>query len=127
MEEKDSRRPLIINRRELFKYGGAALAGSVGLLRAAEVSGQTCTGACPVPPPACSGAITEVFPASPLILEPWSDQLPVPTALAPVPASEYSAWATPPNPLTGGQQDSDGVVHQVGTNALGLPNPFVYK
>ena len=42
----------------------------------------------------------EAFPTSPLILSPFSDALPIPKAVAPVPKSEYSAWANPPGPGT---------------------------
>ena len=35
----------------------------------------------------------EDFPTSPLILTPFSDVLPIPKALAPVPQSVYSGWA----------------------------------
>jgi FtsP/CotA-like multicopper oxidase with cupredoxin domain len=48
---------------------------------------------------AMAGAIyTEVFPTSPLILSPFQDALPIPKALAPVPQSAWSSWATPPGP-----------------------------
>jgi len=128
MAKDKSHHPLMINRRDLLKLGGAALVGSAAALKATDALSQVCTtGNCPVPPPACSGAITEVFPTSPLILSPWSDELPIPQALAPVPKSVYSGWSTPPNPVTGGIQDSDGSIHQVGASALALPDPIVYK
>src|SRR4051794_37872784 len=50
---------------------------------------------------------TEVFPTSPLILNPFSDPLPIPPAARPVPASEHSGWARPPGPGLG-QQNSIG-------------------
>ena len=43
----------------------------------------------------------EVFPTSPLILSPFTDPLPVPKALAPVPKSEYTSWTNPPGPGRG--------------------------
>src|SRR3954471_18821016 len=50
---------------------------------------------------------TEVFPISPLILDPFSDELPIPAAAKPVAASEYTNWARPPGPGLG-QQNSVG-------------------
>src|SRR3954447_13407959 len=53
---------------------------------------------------------TEVFPTSPLILNPFSDPLPIPAAARPVPASVYTdrtKWARPPGPGLG-QQNSIG-------------------
>src|SRR5689334_5852549 len=38
----------------------------------------------------------EAFPTSPLILSPFTDPLPIPKALSPVPASTFSGWAKPP-------------------------------
>lgn len=69
----------------------------------------------------------EEYPTSPLILEPFRDELPIPRALAPVPKDVYSRWRVPPDPRTGGRQDSDGVTHQLGPEALGLPEPLVYQ
>ena len=43
----------------------------------------------------------EAFPTSPLILEPFKDELPIPKALAPVSQSEYSGWANPAGPGQG--------------------------
>src|SRR6187200_2711552 len=40
----------------------------------------------------------ENFPTSPLILSPFTDALPVPKALAPIPPATYKAWASPPGP-----------------------------
>jgi len=37
----------------------------------------------------------EAFPISPLILTPFTDPLPIPKALAPVPKSVYSSWTVP--------------------------------
>src|SRR6478736_7613343 len=38
----------------------------------------------------------EAFPTSPLILEPFKDQLPIPKALKPCPPSEYMGWKKSP-------------------------------
>jgi FtsP/CotA-like multicopper oxidase with cupredoxin domain len=55
---------------------------------------------------------TEVFPTSPLILNPFTDALPIPKALSPVPKSVWSNWANPPGPGQG-QQSSEGSTHQL--------------
>lgn len=109
------------NRREMLKMGlktGVVLGGStlistrgIGLTKA---YGKQCTGLSPI----------EVFPTSPLILNPFHDPLPIPEPLAP---SDPSTWATPPNPQTSGLQDSSGGVHQVGCKHLGLPDPVYYR
>ncbi|HKG51855.1 MAG TPA: multicopper oxidase domain-containing protein [Actinomycetales bacterium] len=82
---------------------------------------------------------TEVFPTSPLILNPFSDPLPVPKALRPVPKSVWSNWPHPPNKNV---QSVDPAGNPVGTHQIwptdiaGLPNtlpqptapePIVYK
>src|SRR3954447_15703549 len=40
----------------------------------------------------------EAFPTSPLILSPFNEALPIPTAAAPVPKSVVDTWASPPGP-----------------------------
>jgi FtsP/CotA-like multicopper oxidase with cupredoxin domain len=77
----------------------------------------------------------EAFPTSPLILTPFSDELPVPKALRPVPKSEFSAWPNPPGPGPGQQNSLRNQQHQIwpsqiprGLNwAGGSPDPIVYK
>jgi FtsP/CotA-like multicopper oxidase with cupredoxin domain len=79
---------------------------------------------------------TEVVPTSPLILEPFKDDLPVPKALAPVPLSEFSNWSRPPGPGTGQQSSLDNERHQcwsdddqikASNGGLSYPDPLVYK
>src|SRR3954447_26683299 len=83
---------------------------------------------------------TEVFPTSPLILNPFSDELPIPPAAKPVPASEYTNWARPPGPGPGQQNslgNKDGQhgiapgneTHQLWPTdpKVGYPDPLVYK
>ena len=69
----------------------------------------------------------EVFPTSPLILLPFTDALPIPKALAPVPASTYSAWPHPPGPGPGQQNSLRNERHQIWPNQIGFPDPIVYK
>src|SRR3954453_16695044 len=59
----------------------------------------------------------EVFPTSPLILNPFSDELNVPKALRPVPWSEYSNWKdakgdAQPGPGLGQQNSYRNEQHQ---------------
>ena len=68
----------------------------------------------------------EVFPTSPLILAPFTEPLPIPKALVPVPRSVYSSWKNPPGPGAG-QQDSEGASHQLWPGTLGLPDPIIYQ
>src|SRR4029078_5194876 len=47
---------------------------------------------------------TEVFPTSPLILEPFKDELVVPKALAP--ETDFQSWDDPPRPGEGQPNDT---------------------
>ena len=69
---------------------------------------------------------TEAFPTSPLILEPFKDELPIPKALAP--ETEYEDWDLPPGPGLGQQNSLGTEQHQMwGPPGLGYPDPIVYK
>ena len=72
----------------------------------------------------------EAFPTSPLILQPFTDQLPVPKALVPVQKSEWTSWAYPPGPGTGQQNSLSNEKHQIWcgeTKIGGASEPVVYK
>ncbi|GAB4172153.1 MAG: outer spore coat copper-dependent laccase CotA [Roseiflexaceae bacterium] len=70
---------------------------------------------------------TEVYPTSPLILNPFIDPLPIPKALAPVPKSVYSSWKIPPSKAAGCQTSlSLTERHQVWPSKIGYPDPIVY-
>ncbi|HET7474923.1 MAG TPA: multicopper oxidase domain-containing protein [Dermatophilaceae bacterium] len=69
----------------------------------------------------------EAFPTSPLILKPFQDPLPIPTALAPQPMSAYSAWQKPPGPGPGQQNSMGNDQHQKWCSSVGYPDPLVYK
>ncbi len=73
------------------------------------------------------GPYTEVYPTSPLIITPFVDALPIPKALAPVPSSVYSTWASPPGPGVGKQNSLGNERHQIWPSSLGLPDPIVYQ
>ncbi|MFE4837724.1 multicopper oxidase family protein [Arthrobacter sp. NPDC056691] len=69
----------------------------------------------------------EKYPTSPLIISPFSDPLPIPKALAPVPKSVFSAWRNPPGPGPGQQNSLRNEQHQVWPSQFGEPDPIVYK
>lgn len=109
-----TREPLKWSRRELLKLslmaGGASLIGSRALR----------------PPPALASCgstqgVIEAFPTSPLILNPFTDLLPIPTPLAP---SDPSTWGSPPGKYN---QESSGGAHQIWPNEIGLPEPVYYR
>jgi len=118
-----------LNRRDLLKWGGAALLGSAANLRPSAAYGQI--RACPTPDPleilqgACAGGdAIEAFPTSPFILYPFTDPLPIPAPLAAVPKSEVDTWAQPPGSGVG-RQASDGSIlsrHQIWPSEL----PVIY-
>ena len=69
----------------------------------------------------------EKYPTSPLILSPFSDMLPIPKALAPVPKSVVDTWRNPPGPGPGQQNSLRNEQHQLWPNRIGYPDPIVYK
>jgi FtsP/CotA-like multicopper oxidase with cupredoxin domain len=72
----------------------------------------------------------EVFPTSPLILEPFKDELLIPRALAPLAKSDYSAWGTPPGSSYGQQTSMSSTErHQIWPTMrqVGYPDPIVYR
>ena len=69
----------------------------------------------------------EKFPTSPLILSPFSDPLPIPKALAPVPVTEFSNWPFPPGPGEGQQNSLRNDRHQKWVDEISSPDPIVYK
>jgi FtsP/CotA-like multicopper oxidase with cupredoxin domain len=81
---------------------------------------------------ACTGLqAIEAFPVSPLILNPFTDPLPVPQVARPIDPAVVATWVNQPGPGPG-QQDSDGVTHQiypgqVGSVAENMPQPKIYQ
>src|SRR6185295_10195364 len=69
----------------------------------------------------------EVYPTSPLIISPFSDELNVPKALAPVPDLEYKSWANPPGPGDGQQNSLGNERHQKWGTDVGYGDPLVYE
>ena len=68
----------------------------------------------------------ESFPTSPLILDPFNDELVRPKAMRPTPMSEYSGWANPPGPGLGQQNSLGNQRHQIWPGQIGYPDPLVY-
>ncbi|MBZ5728043.1 MAG: multicopper oxidase domain-containing protein [Acidobacteriia bacterium] len=124
---------LKLNRRDLLKLGISA--GGLGLLSPNLTFAQDTGGG-----GGGGGNIyTEVFPISPLIGgngvnglgkavgSAFTDPLPIPAVLAPIPKSVYSTWSNPPGPGVG-QQSSDGSqTHQIWPSTIGYPDPLVYQ
>ncbi len=120
-----------LTRRELLKLGiltgGATLLGARGLRPNPAYGGV-------LPGDTGCGVGGEAFPTSPLILNPFTDELPIPKAMAP---SDPLTWkdrngsSCPPG-ASYGQQSSDGYgTHQIwpSMTAAGfyLPQPICYK
>ena len=128
---------LRMNRRELLKWGGAALLGGAADLRPTPAYGQAGP-VCSIPAPEpevgfepCSGALPlELMPTSPLVGgyvdsngivrgAAFTQELPIPDPLAPRPLP--ATWASP------GAQDSHGHSHTVLPAQLDLPAPVYYR
>ncbi len=75
----------------------------------------------------------EAFPTSPLILAPFTDGLPIPRALSPVPKAVFSSWPNPPGPGVGQQNSLGNETHQLWPSDIPVarggpyPDPIVYK
>ena len=121
--EPGSRTPGARHPRRRFLKGSVVGAGIAGL----ALTGAGTTAAILSKGPriwmaAAGSVVTVVFPTSPLILSPFTDPLPIPRALAPVPKAVVDTWAKPPGPGVGAQ-DSWGGTHQIWPAAL----PLVYQ
>ncbi|MFL6178705.1 MAG: multicopper oxidase domain-containing protein, partial [Actinomycetes bacterium] len=69
----------------------------------------------------------EVYPTSPLILHPFTDELLIPPAMRPVDPAVVRGWAKPPGPGAGQQNSMGNETHQIWPSAIGFPDPIVYK
>jgi FtsP/CotA-like multicopper oxidase with cupredoxin domain len=69
----------------------------------------------------------EAFPVSPLILNPFNDPLVIPQALRPLSPTEVAALDPPPGPGVGQQNSLRNETHQIWPDAIGFPDPIVYK
>jgi FtsP/CotA-like multicopper oxidase with cupredoxin domain len=69
----------------------------------------------------------EAFPVSPLILNPFTDALVIPQALRPLSPADVAALDPPPGPGVGQQNSFGNETHQLWPDAIGFPDPIVYK
>jgi FtsP/CotA-like multicopper oxidase with cupredoxin domain len=69
----------------------------------------------------------EDFPVSPLILNPFTDPLLIPPAAKPLTPAEVAALPLPPGPGVGQQNSFRNETHQIWPDAIGFPDPIVYK
>jgi hypothetical protein len=69
----------------------------------------------------------EVFPTSPLILNPFTDPLLIPPAARPLTPTEIGALKQQPGPGVGQQNSFRNETHQLWPSAVGYPAPIVYK
>jgi FtsP/CotA-like multicopper oxidase with cupredoxin domain len=77
------------------------------------------------------GVFIEAFPTSPLILSPFNEPLPIPTALAPIQKTVVDGWKSPPGPDNQDfVKDTTAHTHQLwpGTAPVAdFPLPIVYN
>jgi FtsP/CotA-like multicopper oxidase with cupredoxin domain len=130
-----------VSRRAILRWGaaggaGVALAAAQGLGRPylAQKGLLSADGAFAATAEALDAVLySEVLPTSPLILRPFTDPLPRPKALAPVPESTYKLWRDPPGPGRGQQSSLRNQQHQIWpdrlrfANGAPYPDPIVYK
>jgi FtsP/CotA-like multicopper oxidase with cupredoxin domain len=129
--------PILMRRRQLLKAGAASAGllalGSSGLLSARPLAQRLLLGGA-----SAASLYVEAFPTSPLLLSPFTDPLPIPQALTPVPAAvwqNWTHWTTGRSIVPGpgaGQQDASGSTHQLWPSQLqykgrALPDPLVYQ
>lgn len=117
-----------IRRRTLLQLGATSAAIAAGAAVVPDRVRRSLVALDGVSTSSTDAIYKEVFPTSPLVLSPFTDELPIPRALAPTPYSDYTSWATPPG--TGpGQQTSVSSTerHQMWPSAIGYPDPIVYQ
>ena len=72
----------------------------------------------------------EEFPTSPLVLNPFSDELPIPMALRPEPYGDWTYWDNVPGPGDGRQNSYSNDRHQRWCDdprVAGAPTPLLYR
>ena len=69
----------------------------------------------------------EAFPTSPLILNPFTDQLLIPKALRPTPKSDLRDLGAARRARVGQQNSMGNETHQIWPSQIGYPDPIVYK
>ncbi len=135
----------LVKRRTVLKFGAAGAAALAAGVTASSVVPDlrqkglmSADGAFHAASIAMAASIyTEAFPTSPLIMSPFTDQLPIPKALAPEPIVQVASWALPPGPGDGQQNSIRNQRHQVFkprvtaqdivSGQAARPDPIVYK
>jgi len=112
------------SRRDLMKLGatGAAAVFLAGSRLITDINNISIA-------EADSTLYLEAFPTSPLILSPFTDELIIPKALAPIAKSVVDTWNNPPGSGPGQQNSLGNSQHQIWPNnpRVGYPDPLVYK
>src|SRR3954453_366586 len=117
----EDRLPCGVSRRALLRLtavgalgAGVAAASGSGLPFLAQKGLLSTNGAFAATSTALADLLfyTEVFPTSPLILNPFSYELVSPPAMKPVPRDEYMGWSSPPGPGDGQQSSYGNQAHQ---------------
>ena len=124
-----------LTRRTLLRVGtaGVAAAGLAGLRGfgvpyLSDKGWLSADGAFAAVSTAFGDALyTEVFPTSPLILNPFRDELLVPKALRPTSAAQVARLKDPPGPGRGQQNSLRNATHQLWPTQIGLPDPIMYE
>jgi FtsP/CotA-like multicopper oxidase with cupredoxin domain len=122
-----------IPRRTVLRLGALGLAGaafasarSVAAPYLSDRGWMTADGVFAAAATAITSALyIEVLPTSPLILNPFTDDLLVPKAAPPVAPDRLGG--RPPGPGPGLQSSLNNEQHQVWTSDIGSPDPIVYK
>jgi FtsP/CotA-like multicopper oxidase with cupredoxin domain len=126
----DTRDPqMLLNRRDLLKWGGSLFAAAAAGLRVSAPKSAAAQNFFQLPANyACAGTgFIEVFPTSPRILSPFSEPLPVLAPMQPVSLAEMMTCHPAPGPGLGQQESDPTSQHQIWPSQLGLPDPIFYR
>jgi FtsP/CotA-like multicopper oxidase with cupredoxin domain len=135
LETSTSMSGLALSRRSLLRVGAAGVVGAGltgfrgwGVPYLADKGWLSADGAFAAVSTALGDQLyTEVFPTSPLILDPFTDDLQIPRALRPTPKATFTRWKNPPGPGRGQQNSLHNQRHQLWTSQIGYPDPIVYE
>jgi FtsP/CotA-like multicopper oxidase with cupredoxin domain len=124
-----------LSRRSLLRVGAAGAVGAgltglrgFGVPYLSEKGWLSADGAFAAVSTAFGDALyTEVFPTSPLILDPFVDELEIPRALRPSTTAQVARLQSPPGPGRGRQNSLGNATHQLWTSQIGFPDPIVYE
>jgi len=119
----------MLHRRDLLRWGGGLLAASGAGFRVSAPDPASAQDIFQLPANyACAGTgYIEAHPCSPRILNPFTEELPIPVPMQPVSLAEMMENHPAPGPGVG-QQDSDpNTQHQIWPSQLSLPEPLLYR